>query len=196
MTEAEKVLVDGWLTISGWLSALILSGVTLCALVTVLRLSGKDVIKVKDIDVPLGKFWIVALSYTLGHSFMAWSFLRANERVLALSLQDRTLAWDRLTVGNNLLFDGMSPRPFLREYIVAGVPIRSRPIRRRARTALLWIVSPAPTSPIDGARSNTRTSKPARRKAIPAVRPPIPPPAIRTGLVMAVVYLSARTHAP
>lgn len=124
MDEGAKVLVDGWLSISGWLSGLILSGAGLCAIVTVLRLTGKDTVRVKDIDVPLDKFWAVAIVYTIGHLFLTWSFLLATDRILSLPFEVRKIAWTKLTVGNNLLFSGMEPRTIIGQYIVIGTQIK------------------------------------------------------------------------
>ena len=50
------------------------------------------------------------------------------------------------------------------------------PSARSARTPFGQIDSPAPSGRISSAASWTSTSSPARRSAIPAARPPIPPP--------------------
>src|SRR5689334_23038491 len=53
----------------------------------------------------------------------------------------------------------------------------SRPRLERMRTAPAWILMPTPSGRSSFTASKTSTSKPARRRHIAAVRPPMPAPA-------------------
>ena len=68
------------------------------------------------------------------------------------------------------------------------------PSRCITRIAFTCTVIPAPTGSSAAARSKTRTLNPRWRSAIPAVRPPMPAPAMTIGRVMARGYYATRTN--
>jgi hypothetical protein len=127
--DEQKALIEGWLTISNWMAAVIIAAVTVAITVVILRVLGKRTFTIFEITLPLSRFWMVALVLSVAHGYLAWSFIRASELVAALPDATRNTAWRSLTTGNNLLFNGMEPRLNTATFVVGKISIPLYQIR-------------------------------------------------------------------
>lgn len=118
-------MIDNWLSISDWISNLILAGIAISGTVLIFRIKGIREIKVHGITINIKQFWMVVFLYTIVHAFVAWSFIDATQKIVTTYPQSELKldAWNKLTTGQNIVFNGMRERVYFSSFNFVGLEI-------------------------------------------------------------------------
>lgn len=102
--------VNGLIEVAKWIDFFILSGVTLAAIVIVLRLLKKTEFKIGQLKLRLAHFPFVILGLSILHLFLAWMITQKVHALESQSTSTQKMAWDKLTNSEAFIFNNMKKR--------------------------------------------------------------------------------------
>jgi hypothetical protein len=108
--DVSEIQIEELLQIAKWINLVIMTGLTLSAVVIILRALRQGEFSIGQLKLKLKFFPYILVAMSLAHFFLSWMFIQNAQELLTKEANVRKLAWLKITTSDAFIFNNMQPR--------------------------------------------------------------------------------------